>query len=90
MTISPTDMWRAGYKFKPHGRSYSNYATNPDDRRSILGGHVFINDIPISFRSVTQKFVALLVTEAEIAAGVMVAQGMLYICLLYTSDAADD
>ena len=34
--------------------------------------------MPICFRSVTQKFVTLLVMEAEIAAGVMVAQDMLY------------
>ena len=44
---------------------------------------MFVNSTPISFRSVTQKFVTLSVTEAEIAAGVMVAQDMLYMyCLL--------
>ncbi len=83
--IAPKEMWSAGYKFKIHGRSDSDYATNPDDRRSILGGRVFVNDVPISFQSVTQKFVTLSVTEAEIAAGVMVAQDMLYIYRLLES-----
>ena len=42
-----------------------------------------MNGAPISFRSAMQKFVILSVTEAEIAAGVMVAQDMLYMyCML--------
>jgi hypothetical protein len=44
-----------------------------------------VNDIPISFQSVTQKFVMLSVMEAEIAAGVMVAIDMLYIYRLLES-----
>ena len=38
-----------------------------------------MDKVPIVFRSATQKFVMLSVTEAKIAAGVMVAQDMLYI-----------
>ena len=37
-----------------------------------------LNGSPIVFRSATQKFVTLSVTEAEIAAGMMVAQDMMY------------
>jgi hypothetical protein len=85
LLIAPKDMWSAGYKFKIHCRSDSDYATNPGDQKSISGGLVFVNDIPISFRSFTQKFVMLLVTEAEIASGVMVAQDMLYIYRLLES-----
>ena len=85
LVIAPRDMWSTGYKFKVHGRSDSDYATNPDDRRSVSGGRVFVNDVPISFCSVTQKFVTLSVTEAEIAAGVMVAQDMLYVYRLLES-----
>ena len=56
---------------------------NPDDCRSVSGGRVFVNDVPISFRSVTQKSMTISVTEAEIAAGVMVAQDTLHVyCLL--------
>jgi len=58
---------------------------NPDDHRSVLGGGVFVNDVPISFRSITQKFVTLSVTEAKLAAGVMVAQDMLYVYRLLES-----
>ncbi len=46
---------------------------------------MFVNDVPISFRSVSQKFVTLSVTEAEMAAGVMVAQDMLYVYRLMES-----
>ena len=46
---------------------------------------MFINDVPISFCSVTQKFVTLLVTDAEMAVRVMVAQDMLYIYRLLES-----
>ena len=37
-----------------------------------------MKDIPVSFRSATQKFVPLSVTEAKLVAGVIVAQEMLY------------
>ena len=83
--IAQKDMWRADYKFKRHGRSDSNYTTNPDDCRSISGGRVFVKDVRISFRSITQKFLMLSVMEAETAAGVMVAQDMLYIYRLLGS-----
>ena len=41
-----------------------------------------MNGTPISFHSVTQKFVMLSVTDAEIAGVVMVAQDMMYVYLL--------
>ena len=72
MVIAPSDLWSTGYKFKIHGRSDLDYATNPDDRRSISGGRVFVNNAPISFHSITQKFVTLSGTEAKIAAGVII------------------
>ena len=77
LVLTPKEKWSPKYKFKIHGRSDSDYATNPDDCSSISGGRVFVNSAPISFRSAMQKFVTLSVTEAEIAAGVMVAQDML-------------
>ncbi len=49
LLLAPKDMWSTGYKFKIHGRSDSDYAMNPDDCRSILGGCVLVNDVPISF-----------------------------------------
>ena len=73
MVLALKDIWSLDYKFKIHGRSDSDYATNPNDHRSFSGGRAFVNNIPISFRSATQKFVTLSVMEAEIAAGVIVA-----------------
>ena len=46
---------------------------------------MFLNEAPVSFRSLTQKTVTLSVTEAESAAGVMVAQDMLHIMRLLIS-----
>ena len=80
LVLSPTRVWDGSkkFKFRLRGRADSNYAANIDDRRSISGGRVFLEEAPACFRSATQKFVTLSVTEAEGAAGVMVAQDMLY------------
>ncbi len=72
--MAPKETWSHDNKFKIHGRSDLNYATNPDNHRSISGGGVFVNNVSISFRSAAQKFVTLSVTETEIVAGVMVAR----------------
>jgi len=77
LVLSPNEWWSSEHKFNIHGWLDSDYATNPDDCRSISGGRVFVNGAPIVFRSVTQKFVTFSMTEAEFAAGVMVSQDML-------------
>jgi len=81
LVLFPDQMWtgRSEFKFWIHGRSDADYAANKDDRHSISGGVVYLEGCPITLRSSTQKFVTLSVTEAESAAGVMVAQDMLYI-----------
>ena len=80
LVIEPDSVWNGDkdFEFEIHGHSDSDYAGNVDDRRSISGGQVFLNGSPIVFRSATQKFVTLSVTEAETAAGMMVAQEMMY------------
>ena len=85
LVLAPKENWSPEYEFKIHGRSDSDYATNPDDHRSISGGRVFMNGAPLSFRSTMQKFVTLSVMEAKIASGVMVAQDMLYVYHLLES-----
>jgi hypothetical protein len=85
LVLAPKEKWSPEYKFTIHGRSDLDCATNTDDHRSISGGRVFVNGAPISFRSATQKFVTLSVTEAEIATGVIVVQDMLYIYHLLES-----
>ena len=57
------------------------YTMNPDACRSSCG-QVFINGTPITFCSVTKKFVMLSMTETERAAGIIVAQAMIYLYLL--------
>ena len=64
LVLAPTTLWNGveGFKFRIHGRSNSDYAGNTDDRKSITGGRVFVNDAPVAFRSSTQKTVTLSVT----------------------------
>eukprot|EP01082_Thalassiosira_pseudonana_P015113 g13562.t1 g13562 contig82:14183-14878(+) len=66
------------FKWTISGRSDSNYAADIDDRRSVTGCRTFLNGAPVMFRSATQRFVTLSVTEAESAAGVTETQDMLY------------
>ena len=58
-----------------------DYATNLNDHRSISGGRDFVNGTLI----VTWILVMLSMTEAEIAAGKMIAQDMLYLYHLLES-----
>eukprot|EP00804_Cyclotella_cryptica_P028830 CCRYP_019720-RA/>CCRYP_019720-RA protein AED:0.58 eAED:0.63 QI:0/0/0/0.5/1/1/4/0/888 len=82
LLLKPSGSWDGkdrNFKFKIRGRSDSNYATDPESRRSITGTVVYLNDAPIAFSSVTQKHVTLSVTEAELAAVVTMVQDMMYI-----------
>ena len=76
LVLVPMEIWSPEHKFKVHGRLDSDHATNPNGCRSISRGRVFKDNVPLLFRSAKQKFVILSVTEAEIVAGVMVAQDM--------------
>jgi hypothetical protein len=71
LVLSLKERWSSGYKFKRHGWLDSDYATNPDDYRSISDGRVFVNGAPIAFHSVTQNFVMLSMTKAKFAAGMI-------------------
>ena len=64
LVLSPDRLWDGSktFKFKIHGRSHSDYARNTDDRRSISGGWVFVNNAPASFSSNNKKTVTLSVT----------------------------
>ena len=73
------------FKLRIAGRSDSDYAANTDDRRSVSGSQVFIEGAPACFRSATQKFVTLSVTESESGAGVSTAQDMMYCYRIVTS-----
>ena len=81
LTLAPHMVWNGNskFKFKIHGRSDSDYAANTDDRRSISGGRVFVNQSLVVMINAAQKSVTLSVTEAEGASGVTTAQDMMYI-----------
>ena len=67
------------------GRADSNYATNPETRKSVSGLEVTLNDAPVVMRSVGQKIIALSVTEAELIALAQAAQEMLYVMRILES-----
>ena len=56
----------------------SNYTKCPDTRRSMTGSVVYLNGVPVTFRSSTQKMVSLSTTEAELNAAVMGVQHALF------------
>ena len=91
LVLSPKRIWDGSRKFKfiIGGRSDSNYAANIDDRRSVSGVRAMLENCPITFRSNTQKFVTLSVTEAENGAGVTAAQDMMYLYRLLKSIGLD-
>ena len=73
------------FKLKIHSWSKSNYATDPESRRSITGTVVSLNDVPIEFSSGIQKHVRLSLKEAELVAVVTMVQGMMYIYRVITN-----
>ena len=66
------------FEFIVTGKSDSDYAVEPDTRRSISGCTTFLCGAPVVCRSRMQKCVTLSVTEAEYVAGVECAQDMLF------------
>jgi hypothetical protein len=88
LLLQPNDTWDGkdnGKKFVISGRSDSNYATDPETRKSVTGTRVFLCGSPVMYKSATQKHVTLSVTEAELAAAVDCAQDMMYVYRIVTS-----
>ena len=81
MTLRPNCKWDGNkeFLFTVGGRSDSDYATNPETRKSVSGCRVSLNGAVVAWRSSTQKHVTLSVTEAEMAAGVTCVQDMMYV-----------
>jgi hypothetical protein len=79
--IKPSMMWDGKdqrTEFVVAGRSDAEYASDPETRRSVSGGTVFLCDTVIFAFSRMQKCVTLSVTEAEFVAAVEVVQNMLF------------
>ena len=66
-------------KLTLEGFSDSNYATDPDNRRSVTGYSTLINGVVVSLTSVQQKTVALSSCESEMFAMISCAQEMVFI-----------
>jgi hypothetical protein len=79
--IKPNSQWNNtdnNFKFVVTGLSDSEYASDPDTRRSVSGGTVFLCGAVIFAFSRMQRCVTLSVTEAEFVAAVEVVQNMLF------------
>jgi hypothetical protein len=79
--FKPDSTWRItdkSFTVVITGRSDSEYASDPDTRRSVSGGKVFLCEAVIFAFSRMQRCVTLSVTEAEFVAAVEVTQNMLF------------
>ena len=61
LVLAPDSHWDSSkdLEFTIGGALDSDYATNPDDRRSVTGKQTLLNGAPVMFASATQKFVTL-------------------------------
>ena len=66
--LQPTTKWDGNpdMGFEIIGYSDSDWAKDPDTRRSVSGWSTFLFDAPISMKSKMMPIVALSVTEAEL------------------------
>jgi hypothetical protein len=79
--LKPEGEWDGrdrNYKFKVHGFSDSDYAKDPETRRSVSGYATFLNRAPVTAKSKMQDCVTLSVTEAELVAATNCVQDMMY------------
>ena len=67
------------FEFKVWGKSDSNFATDPTNRRSVTGKVTYLEDAPVAIASKQQEGVTLSITEAELWAATSCAQDMLYV-----------
>ena len=88
LKIQPNRRWNGRdreFEFEIRGRSDSDYAKNPENRKSVGGHVVYLEGAPVSYKSGTHKIVELSVTEAEQSEAVNCAQTMMYIKRLLES-----
>ncbi len=80
LEIKPNRKWEGSWshEFIISGRSDSDYAKEPNNRRSVLGRVVYLEGAPAMFKSSTERTVSLSTTKAETYAGVTCVQDMLY------------
>jgi hypothetical protein len=79
--IQPNSEWDPGdnsFTFIITGKSDSEYAADPETRRSVSGGTTFLCGSPVMARSRMQKCITLSVTEAEFVSACETVQDMLF------------
>ena len=67
------------FKFTIAGLSDSDYAKDPERRRSVSGYSTFLNEAAVTMKSRMQGCVTLSVTEAEYVSGTHCVQDMLFL-----------
>ena len=82
LNLAPNRKWDGkdkNFEFEILGHAGSKYAMDPETHKSVMGCVTFLEGAPVMFKSLTQKVICLLVTEAKLAAGVTKVQDMLYV-----------
>ena len=87
LLLKPKGKWDGNpdYEFEILGRSDSNYAKDPENRRSVSGFYTFLNGAPVNAKSKMQQCVTLSVTEAELVSATTCAQDMIFVMRLLES-----
>jgi hypothetical protein len=78
--LNPSARWdgSSNFEFTISGVSDSDYAKDPETRRSVAGYATFLNGACYARKSKMEAYVTLSVTEAECVAAVYCAQEMLF------------
>jgi hypothetical protein len=81
LLLKPNMKWNGdpNFEFVIKGRSDSDYAKDPERRRSVSGYSTFLCDAPVTMKSRMQGCVTLDVTSAELVSGTQCVQDMLFI-----------
>jgi len=81
LLLKPDKAWNGdpNFEFVVSGRSDSDYAKDPDRRRSVSGYSAFLCGAPVTMRCRMQGCVTLSVTEAEMVSATQCAQDMLFV-----------
>jgi len=80
LLLQPNKMWNGerDFEFEITGHSDSDFAKDPETRKSVSGWAAYLNGAPYVRKSKTQKFVTLSVTEAECVAATSCVQDMMF------------
>ena len=81
LLLKPDVEWDGdqNFEFEIKGIKDSDYAKDPETRRSVNGWTVFLCSAPITMKSKMMPVVALSVTEEELFSGTQCAQDMLFV-----------